>query len=137
MRSILAQAGEAPAPRLRTRGRVLRFDPRCADPRGWRLAELVAGERGIPIEALFYPERCTADVALARQLAMYLMHVAFGRLYADVGRFFGRDRTTVSHACAVIEELREAPEFEEIVARLEAALADATEAERETADATA
>lgn len=137
MRSTMAQAGEAPATRLRTRGQVLRFDPQRSDPRGWRLVELVAKERGVDIEALFYPERCQADVALARQLAMYLMHVAFGRLYADVGRFFGRDRTTVSHACGVIEELRETPEFEELVGRLEASLADAIEAEREAGHAAA
>ena len=34
-------------------------------------------------------------VAVARQLAMYLMHVALGWQYAEVGQFFGRDRTTV------------------------------------------
>lgn len=135
MRSILAQAGEAPAPKWRARGRVLRFAPQRTDPRGWRLAELVAAERKIPLDALFYPERSEAHVALSRQLAMYLMHVGFGRLYADVGRFFGRDRTTVSHACAVVEELREGAEFEAVANRLEAALAEEIRIEREAANA--
>lgn len=130
MRSELAQAGEAPAPRLRSRGRLLRFDPRRSDPRGWRLAELVAAERGVAIRALFQPDRGQADVALARQLAMYLMHVEFGRLYADVGRFFGRDRTTVWHACALIEDLRDEREFDAMLERLRLALLSEAATER-------
>ena len=137
MRSELAQAGEAPASRLRTRGQLLRLDPRQADPRGWRLAELVAAERGIKLEALFVPARCTADIALARQLAMYLMHVEFGRLYADVGRFFNRDRTTVSHACALIEDLRDDGEFDATLERLRLTLLSDSTSEREAADAAA
>lgn len=130
MRRELAQAGEAPASRLRSRGRLLRFDPRRTDPRGWRLAELVAAERGVAIRALFQPDRGQADVALARQLAMYLMHVEFGRLYADVGRFFGRDRTTVSHACALIEDLRDAREFDAMLEQLRLALLSEATTER-------
>jgi chromosomal replication initiation ATPase DnaA len=50
---------------------------------------------------------------------MYLMHVALGRSLTDVGRMFGRDRTTVSHACARIEDMRELPRFDADVTRLE------------------
>lgn len=57
-------------------------------------------------------QRGTADVALARQVAMYLAHVACGIGLADVGRAFGRDRTTVSHACGVVEEHRDDPAFD-------------------------
>ncbi len=53
---------------------------------------------------------------------MYLMHVSLQRLYRDVGAFFGRDRTTVSYACALIEELRDDGAFDAEVERLEAAL---------------
>jgi hypothetical protein len=137
MQSALVQAGEAPASRLRTRGRLLRLDPRQADPRGLRLAELVAAERGIKLRALFQPDRGQAGIALARQLAMYLMHVEYGRLYADVGRFFGRDRTTVSHACALIEDMRDDPEFDAMLERLRLALLDETASEREAAHAAA
>jgi chromosomal replication initiation ATPase DnaA len=83
----------------------------------------VAVARGVPTRQLLMPNRGEADVALARQLAMYLMHVVLGRIYLDVGRFFGRDRTTVSHACAVIEDLRDDPQFDSEVARLERRLA--------------
>lgn len=137
MRSELAQAGEAPASRLSTRGRLLRLDPRRTDPRGWRLAELVAAERCINIKALFQPDRGQAEIALARQLAMYLMHVEFGRLYADVGRFFRRDRTTVSHACALIEDLRDDREFDAMLDRLRLALLDEAKSEREAGNAAA
>ena len=38
---------------------------------------------------------------------------------AEAGALFGRDRTTVAHACAVIEDRRENPRFDEMVAALE------------------
>ena len=135
MRSVLAQAGDAPAPRQRPRSRVLRFDPKRADPRGWRLVELVAAARGISVKALMGPDRGKAEIALARQLAMYLMHTQYSRIYAEVGRFFGRDRTTVSHACGLIEELREDVAFDESVEKLETELAGEAVSERETVHA--
>jgi len=49
--------------------------------------------------------------------------VVLGRLYLDVGRFFGRDRTTVSYACALIEDMRDDAEFDAEVGRLERRLA--------------
>lgn len=137
MRSELAHAGEAPAARLRSRGRLLRLDPRRADPRGWRLAELVAAERRVSLDALFQPDRGQADIALARQLAMYPMHVEYGRLYADVGRFFGRDRTTVSHACALIEDLRDDRAFDAMLERLRLVLLEETQRERQADHAAA
>ncbi len=51
-------------------------------------------------------------VALARQVGMYLAHVGLGCSLTQVGRVFGRDRTTVAHACAVIEDRRDEPGFD-------------------------
>lgn len=62
-----------------------------------------------------------ADVALARQMAMYLTHVAFGLTFVEVGRVFGRDRTTVAHACAAVEDLRDDPPFDRALSALESA----------------
>jgi len=135
MRSRLAEAGNAPAPAKRNGGRVLRFEPRRSDPRGWRLAELVASYRKVSIAELLGRDRGEAPIALARQIAMYLMHVSYGRHYAEVGQFFRRDRTTVSHACALVEELREDPDFDRGLNRLEDLLADDTGSEREMARA--
>jgi hypothetical protein len=97
----------------------LEFEPRRRDRAGWAVVRLVAVARHVPTRQLLLPNRGEADVALARQLAMYLMHVVLGRLYHDVGRFFGRARPTVSHACALIEDLRDDPEFDAEVSRLE------------------
>jgi hypothetical protein len=51
--------------------------------------------------------RGSARAARARQAALYLAHIGFGLTYSTVGRAFGRDRTTVRHACARIEDARE------------------------------
>ncbi len=137
MRSLRAEAGEAPAAEWCTGGRVLRFDPRLADRRGWRLVECVAESRGVALDDLLQRDRGLAGVAMARQIAMYLMHTHFGRQYAEVGRFFRRDRTTVSHACGLIEELREDADFDAAVSAIEAALQLEADKEREAAHAAA
>ncbi|WIY53643.1 helix-turn-helix domain-containing protein [Devosia sp. YIM 151766] len=93
-----------------------------AIPPAERVAELVAREKGIPKSLLFNSSRCRAEAALARQLAMYLTHVILRQNFTAIGLAFGRDRTTVSHACALIEDLREDPDFEADVSRLEALL---------------
>ena len=104
-------------------GQVLVFDwAERRDRAAARLVALVAADRQVPTILLLHPSRCGAEVAEARQLAMYLMHVVLRRTYAQVASFFGRDRTTVSHACAHIEDLRDSPQFEAEVARLEAAI---------------
>ncbi|WP_330998256.1 helix-turn-helix domain-containing protein [Devosia faecipullorum] len=87
-----------------------------------RAATLVARDRMIHKPLLFNPSRCRADAARARQLAMYLTHVVLGQSLTAVGIAFGRDRTTVSYACALIEDMRDDPHFDEDVSRLEALL---------------
>jgi chromosomal replication initiation ATPase DnaA len=52
---------------------------------------------------------------------MYLAHVAFGLSLSEVGRAFGRDRTTAAHACRLIEERRDDPEVDAILSPLEGA----------------
>jgi len=65
--------------------------------------------------------RRSSYVALARQSAMYLAHVAFGLSLSDVGRAFGRDRTTAAHACRLIEERRDDPSVDALLSALEGA----------------
>lgn len=74
---------------------------------------------GISREHLGSVSRGRARVALARQVAMYLCHVAFRLSLTDVGRIFRRDRTTVSHACGVVEDLRDDPRFDRVLDMLE------------------
>ena len=59
--------------------------------------------------------------AFARQIAMYLAHVGFGLSMAEVGRAFGRDRTTVVHACHLIEDRRDEVRFDQMLDHLEQA----------------
>jgi len=77
---------------------------------------------GIGLPELRAHQRGRAAAAFARQTAMYLAHVHFGLTLSQVGRNFGRDRTTVAHACARIEDSRDDPKVETVLACLEAAL---------------
>ncbi len=74
---------------------------------------------GVGHDDLHRITRGRAKVALARQVAMYLAHVACGLSLTDTGRLFGRDRTTVAHACGVIEDRRDDPIFDRALDLLE------------------
>jgi hypothetical protein len=87
-----------------------------------RVIGLVAGVHAVPPMLMLHGSRCTAEVATARQVAMYLMHIVLRRSMSAVGRYFGRDRTTVAYACARIEDRRDDRCFDEALARLEAAV---------------
>ncbi|MEO8683861.1 MAG: helix-turn-helix domain-containing protein [Devosia sp.] len=80
---------------------------------------LIAQEKNVPVRLLVHRSRCRNGTARARQLAMYLCHVAVGRSLQAVGEVFGRDRTTVSYACALIEDMRDDTAFDAAVAALE------------------
>src|SRR5262245_42837962 len=56
----------------------------------------------VPVGELIAPSRRPPYIAFARQSAMYLAHVSFGLSYAEVGRAFGRHRTTAAYACQLI-----------------------------------
>lgn len=66
------------------------------------------------------PTRGTAQTAFARQVAMYLAHVACGLSFTDIGRIFARDRTTVRHACGLIEDRRDDARVDRTLDLLEA-----------------
>jgi chromosomal replication initiation ATPase DnaA len=59
------------------------------------------------------------NVAFARQLAMYLCHTAANMSLREISDLFGRDRTTVSHACHAIEDRRDCPTFDKQIEFLE------------------
>ncbi len=65
------------------------------------------------------PSRGRADAAFARQVAMYLTYAGFGMSLARVALAFGRDRSTVSHACRQIEDRRDDPAFDLWLEQLE------------------
>lgn len=91
-------------------------------PQRWTVhyvIDLVSQEKCIPIHLLTHVTRGRANAAHARQLAMYLAHVVLGESLADVGAAFQRNRTTVSYACGIIEDLRDDPQFDRAVQALE------------------
>ena len=59
------------------------------------------------------------QVCHVRQIAMYVCHVALRISMSDIGDAFGRDRTTVGHACHVVEDRRDDPAFDDFVAAVE------------------
>ena len=63
--------------------------------------------------------RSTLDITRVRQIAMYVGHVVLRLTMSDVGRGFGRDRTTVLYACHLIEDMRDDADFDRIVATME------------------
>lgn len=91
----------------------------------------VTQDFGLALGELNAPSRGSPRTALARQVAMYLCHVGFSLSFEAIGRVFGRDRTTVAHACRVIEDRRDDIWFDCRIAALELALAGkiSTEAE--------
>lgn len=78
----------------------------------------------VPLEKLRAPSRGAAEVAFARQSAMYLAHVALGLSYSAVGKLFGRDRTTAAHACQMVEDRRDDPNIDMCLDLLEALCCD-------------
>lgn len=101
----------------------------------WEIAALAAAARRIAAEAFEVSERellCAtrskAHVAFARQTAMYLAHVVCGLSVAEVAKAFERNRTTVAHACNVIEDRRDERMFDYTLERMEEALDAAIQA---------
>jgi hypothetical protein len=87
--------------------------------------DLAAMLFGVSGKELRSPSRSTLAVSRVRQIAMYAAHVTLGFTMGHVGQGFGRDRTTVLHACHQIEDMREDAEFDRIVARVEQVVAAA------------
>lgn len=70
---------------------------------------LVGSAFAVPLHDLRAPGRGRAAAAFARQVAMYLAHVELGLTLSIVAMHFGRDRTTVAHACGRVEDRRDDP----------------------------
>lgn len=89
---------------------------------GYLINVAVAAAFTVPVRELRAASRRRAPVALARQSAMYLAHVTLGLTFTEVGRVFGRDRTTAAHACRKIEDRRTELQLDAALAELEHAL---------------
>ncbi len=86
------------------------------------IIHLVSRAYGVCETALRSPNRCDAQIAEARQVAMYLGHVGFGCSFTQIGEMIGRDRTTAAHACQKVEDKRDFSDFDMALDYLEAVL---------------
>ncbi len=93
-------------------------DSACRD-----LEALVGSAFAVPLHELRAPGRGRAAAAFARQVAMYLAHVELGLTLSIVAMHFGRDRTTVAHACGRVEDRRDDPVVDMALFCLTAAIA--------------
>ncbi len=85
-------------------------------------AHVVSYALGVPSGSIVDEARGCSKTAYARQLAMYLCHVAFELSLARVAIAFGRDRSTVAHACHAIEDRRDEAQFDVWLSSLETTL---------------
>ncbi len=108
------------------------FFERLAARRGERIylacdcvLDIAAAFFNVQSRELRRPGRGADGISRVRQVAMYAAHVVLRLSMSEVGKGFGRDRTTVMHACHTVEDLRDDEEFDLMVARLERVVAAA------------
>lgn len=90
----------------------------------WRIVEhAVMRAFAVDVTEINGGSRGVARAAHARQVAMYLAHITCQQSYTQIGRMANRDRTTVAHACAVVEDERDDPLFDEALCHLERSIA--------------
>jgi chromosomal replication initiation ATPase DnaA len=90
---------------------------------------VVAHLYDVSMDDLFAATRRGAKAAFARQVVMYLMHVVYGLSLTEVAAQFRRDRTTVSHACHRVEDLRDDAVLDRQLSQLENLLRQAVHIE--------
>lgn len=108
------------------------FWPDAGNPVGWQprddeqaiaycdgVIDLVGAFFNVPTLELRRTGRTGLQVAQVRQIAMYVAHVTLRLSMRQVGAGFQRDRTSVSHACHLVEDLRDEIGFDRIVAHVE------------------
>jgi chromosomal replication initiation ATPase DnaA len=79
----------------------------------------------VPVAEILDLRRGAADAAFARQVAAYLCHVGFELSLGRIAAAFGRDRSTIAHACHTIEDRREDAQFDLWIGGLETMLKQA------------
>lgn len=82
-------------------------------------AGLTAYALKIPAEMILSFEQREHRVARARQVTMYLSHVALGMSLARIAAAMGRDRSTIAHGCHRIEDFRDDPQIDAWLDELE------------------
>lgn len=92
------------------------------------ITSLVALATDVPARDIASRQRTTGAASRARQMAIYLAHIALSWPLWRVAAAFSRDRTTASYAVHAIEDLRDDPLFDNQLNELEACIRQAPEA---------
>ena len=120
MTTVTRFVGKPRVGRIEDKNRYAKHELRKSDIAAQEfLIRMVANVFQVDVTLLASPTRGSSDAARARQVAMYLAHVGIGLSLTHVGVLFNRDRTTVAHACQIVEERREDKAFDRIVDLLE------------------
>jgi chromosomal replication initiation ATPase DnaA len=88
------------------------------------IMQLVARYMKVDADTMLAPSRCKERIARARQVAMYLTHTTQEMPMSEVAEAFGRDRTTVSYACHLVEDMRDDQKFDAMLIGLEDRIAE-------------
>jgi chromosomal replication initiation ATPase DnaA len=84
---------------------------------------IVAQVYGVPVEEMRKPTRGRPHAARARQIAIHLARLVFAMSHKQLAREFGRDRSTIHHACHTIADMRQASgEFDSTLRWMESLL---------------
>ncbi len=83
------------------------------------LIDILGAAFGVESKELRAPNRCRRNIARVRQIGMYVAHTSFGMVMRDVAEGFSRDRTTVMHACHLVEDMRDDADFDAVVSSFE------------------
>jgi len=83
------------------------------------LIDLLSAAFGVCGKELRSPLRGRREVSGIRQIGMYIAHTSFGMAMSEVAVGFSRDRTTVMHACHLVEDRRDDEDFDAIISSFE------------------
>lgn len=80
---------------------------------------IVSKDLDVSIADLKRATRSKTKICVARQVVMYLLHTSMSCSYCEVANFLSRDRTTVSHGCRLIEDMRDDEVFDQTISKME------------------
>ncbi|HMQ58471.1 MAG TPA: helix-turn-helix domain-containing protein [Rhizobiaceae bacterium] len=81
--------------------------------------DIMAAIFNVPGKELRESGRPTREIGRIRQIGMYAANTALGLSMAAVARGFGKDRSTVVHACHLIEDMRDDASFDALIGKVE------------------
>lgn len=72
--------------------------------RAEQIIAAVSKETGVSRDAILAPTRSTRETAWARMGAVFICRELTGASWSELGRVFGRDRTTTRHAYQTVSK---------------------------------